>query len=118
MRLLLDACVWSGAVDDLIEAGHEAVWSGELGEDPGDEALLERAAKENRVMVTLDKDFCELAVVRGIRHRGLVRLVDLSAVQQGPACVLALERYASELESGAIVTVEPGRVRVRPADSR
>jgi hypothetical protein len=25
-----------------------------------------------------------------------------------------LERYAAELESGAIVTAEPGRIRVRP----
>jgi hypothetical protein len=27
---------------------------------------------------------------------------------------MALETYADELASGAIVTIEPGRVRVRP----
>ena len=29
---------------------------------------------------------------------------------------MALNRYGTELQSGAIVTVEPGRVRIRPAD--
>jgi len=64
--------------------------------------------------VTLDKDFGELAVVSGQLHSGLVRLVGMSAREQGPICVDVLDRYAQELAAGAIVTVEPGRIRVRP----
>ncbi|MDQ3031899.1 MAG: hypothetical protein M3Y87_05730 [Myxococcota bacterium] len=55
-----------------------------------------------------------LAVLRGLPHSGIVRLVDHAARQQGPAATAALERHAGELAVGAIVTVEPGRVRVRP----
>ena len=64
----------------------------------------------------MDKDFGELAIVRGRPHRGIVRLVNLAARDQGLVCALVLERYGGELDRGAIVTVEPGRVRVRPAE--
>lgn len=30
---------------------------------------------------------------------------------------MVLTRYGTELQAGAIVTVEPGRIRVRPAAS-
>lgn len=30
-------------------------------------------------------------------------------------CVDILDRYGQELAAGAIVTVEPGRIRIRPA---
>jgi len=64
--------------------------------------------------VTLDKDFGELVIVRGQPHAGIVRLVNLAAREQGPTCVAVLERFGETLTSGGIVTVEPGRVRVRP----
>ena len=73
------------------------------------------AYQEGRILITLDKDFGELAVVREHAHAGIVRLVVISASQQGPTCLIVLTRYGTELQSGAIVTVEPGRIRVRPA---
>jgi predicted nuclease of predicted toxin-antitoxin system len=91
-------------------------WAGDLEEDPGDEELLRSAATDGRALVTLDKDFGELAIVRGVAHSGVIRLVGFAAREQGPMIVAALTRYADQLEAGAIVTVELGRVRVRPAD--
>lgn len=49
------------------------------------------------VLVTLDKDFGELAIVKGLPHSGIVRLVDLRAEEQGHACVDVLARYGEEL---------------------
>lgn len=114
MKLLLDTCVFGGAVLELRQAGHEVVWSGDWEVDPGDAELLTRASEEGRVIVTLDKDFGELAVVRGLRHRGIVRLVGFRAQEQGAAARAALAKYAGDLAKGAILTVEPTRVRVRP----
>jgi hypothetical protein len=38
---------------------------------------LQRAFEDNRVLITLDKDFGELAIVYGRPHRGMIRLVGL-----------------------------------------
>jgi len=54
-----------------------------LGGRPRDEEILTQAQREGRVLVTIDKDFGEVAIVRGIRHSGIVRLVELQAKQQG-----------------------------------
>jgi hypothetical protein len=42
--------------------------------------------------------------------------VGFSARAQGVVCVDVLARYGSDLASAAIVTVEPGTVRIRTAD--
>jgi predicted nuclease of predicted toxin-antitoxin system len=115
VRVLLDTCVWGRAKEDLSRAGHDTEWTGDWDEDPGDEEILRLAHEQTRVLVTLDKDFGELAVAFGRPHSGLVRLVGMSAREQGPLCVDILDRYGEELAAGAIVTVEPGRIRIRPA---
>jgi len=68
------------------------------------------------VLVTLDKDFGELAIVRRTPHSGILRLVALSTGQQVAVCLAALDRYSEELEAGAIVTGETSRFRIRPPD--
>ena len=117
MKLLLYTCVWGGAKRDLITAGHDVVWAGDWPEDPGDEQLLSREREEGRIVVTLDKDFGELAIVRGQAHVGIVRLVDQSGPHQPATCLHVLSAYGANLEAGAIVTAEPGRLRFRPPDS-
>ena len=118
MKVLLDTCVWGGVRKPLREAGHDVTWAGDWSEDPGDEEILARAHRESRVLVTLDKDFGELAIVHGQEHSGIVRLVALSTAQQAEMCVAVLAKYGADVEAGSIVTVEAGRVRVRPASDR
>ena len=81
MRLLLDVCVWSGALNALVAGGHDVVWAGELSENPSDSGLLARAYSEGRILVTLDKDFGELAIFREQPHCGIIRLVGARARQ-------------------------------------
>lgn len=113
MRLLIDACVWAGAVGPLRNAGHDVALVAEWGQDPGDEEILRRAHEDQRVVVTADKDFGGLAVFRGQPHSGILRLVGFSARRQGPVCVDVLARYERELARAALVTASPGRVRIR-----
>jgi predicted nuclease of predicted toxin-antitoxin system len=113
MKILLDSCVWGGAKDILEEAGHDTKWAGDLTEDPGDEAILNIAEKEQRVLITLDKDFGELAIVHDKPHSGIIRLVGHSALRQGPVSVKILQKYEHELQKNAILTVEKSRVRIR-----
>jgi predicted nuclease of predicted toxin-antitoxin system len=110
----MDSCVAGGAAGIVRGAGHDVSWAGDWPHDPGDQEILRRAADEGRVLVTIDKDFGELAVVQGMLHVGLIRLVGFRANDQGPAILRLLAKYESELAAGAILTAEPWRVRVRP----
>ncbi|HSL82385.1 MAG TPA: DUF5615 family PIN-like protein [Thermoanaerobaculia bacterium] len=117
MELLLDSCVWGFAAAELRERGHDVVWAGDWQKDPGDQEILARAHREGRVLVTLDKDFGELSVVRNEPHSGIVRRVGFSARDQGRACQEVLVRYEDELRRGALITADAIRVRVRPGAS-
>jgi predicted nuclease of predicted toxin-antitoxin system len=82
-------------------------WVGDFLVDPGDEAIIRLAYNQKRVLITLDKDFGELAIFRGEPHCGIVRLVSFTAVGHGHTTVQILEKYAVELSQNAIITVEP-----------
>jgi predicted nuclease of predicted toxin-antitoxin system len=118
MRLLLDTCVWGGACKELRAEGHDVVWAGEWPEDPGDDEILGRAHREERVLVTLDKDFGELAIVRGMPHAGIIRLVNLGTSQQAVTCLRVIKLHGDDLKAGAIITTEFNRLRVRLSTDR
>ena len=114
MRLLLDTCVSASAVSVLRQAGYDIIWIGEWVNDPGDEDILKLAYTDGLILVTLDKDFGELAVVFGRPHSGIIRLVDFRSKEQGLVCLKILESHGNELQRGAIITAERGRLRIRP----
>lgn len=113
MKILLDTCVWGGVRLELQTAGLDVVWAGDWNEDPGDEEILNRAYQEGRILVTLDKDFGELAVVRHQPHSGIIRLVNMSAHQQGKISLQILKTYEQDLIQNSIITVDKQRVRIR-----
>lgn len=116
MKVLIDSCVAGSVSAALAEVGHEVECVADWPADPGDAAVLSHARAAGQVVLTLDKDFGELAVVHRQSHAGIVRLVGLSTAQQAPVAAAALIRYAEELGRGALVTAESGRTRVRPGD--
>lgn len=60
MRFLVDECVAGVIVDALKGDGHDVVWVKTLMRSASDEQIFARAAEEQRVVVTSDKDFGEL----------------------------------------------------------
>ena len=79
MKFIVDRCAGRGW---LRNGGHDVLDTRSLGPDPGDTALLERASLENRVLITVDKDFRELIHLHGTPHAGLVRLQDVRMPQR------------------------------------
>ena len=118
MKLLLDGCVWGKAAEQLRDAAHDVVWVGDWTIDPGDDAILAMANSEERICVTIDKDFGELAVRRRLAHHGILRIVGFSARRHAEVCLAAIAAHGEELQAGALVTAEPGRMRIRPSDIR
>lgn len=113
--VLLDTCVWGGVRAELSALGHDVNWSGDWECDPGDLAILETAFAESRILVTLDKDFGELAILKGMPHAGIIRMHGFRTSQMAGVIDHLIQRYQTELSSAAIITVTPQRVRIRLA---
>ena len=72
-------------------------WS--LGPDPGDRALLELAAMESRVLITIDTDFGELVYRHDVSHAGLLRLPDVPAEQRIALVTAVIDYHGKALEN-------------------
>lgn len=115
-KILLDSCIWSGARQVLEDAGYDCKWVGDFLKDPGDQAIMEIAVKENRIIITQDKDFGELAIFRNVPHHGIIRLVAFRSLLQGEVSLSVLRNYRADLERKAIITIDKNKVRVRLID--
>lgn len=115
-KVLLDSCIWAGTKEELAKEGYDVKWVGDFLFDPGDLAIIKLAFTEKRILITLDKDFGELAVFRGEPHYGIVRIVNFSATHQGKICINILNRYQAELANHAIITADSKKVRIRVAE--
>lgn len=112
MRFLIDRCAGRLLADWLRTQGHDVVESREFGPDPEDRALLELAAKESRILITIDTDFGELIYLENLSHAGLVRLPDVPAFERQLIMQDLLTRYERELQDADIITVTGGRIRI------
>ncbi len=112
MRFLIDRCAGHMLAEWLRIHGHNVTEAAQRSPDPGDKALLEWAAAEQRILVTIDKDFGALVHMGHANHAGLVRLPDVSAKQRITIFTQLLQKHKDDLENGAIITVRGGRIRV------
>ncbi len=113
MKFLVDSCLSKYAVDELRQSNYDTVWIAEENNDPGDEVILKRAYKENRILVTADKDFGELVFVFQSNHKAIIRLVNIRAIDHGKKILEVITKYKKELNSNPLITVDNYRVRIK-----
>jgi predicted nuclease of predicted toxin-antitoxin system len=112
VKFLVDRCAGKRLADWLRQQGHEVLESRELGPDPGDRVLLEIAAREKRILVTIDTDFGAFVFREGMPHCGIVRLPDVPSDKRISIFADLFSHHAADLESGAIVTIRGNRIRI------
>ena len=112
MKFLVDRCAGHRLADWLRDQGQDVVESHKLGLDPGDRTLLERAAAEGRILVTIDTDFGKLVYLEKAPHAGLVRLPDVPAERRIALMAKVLTRHKRALEKQHVVTIRSGLVRI------
>lgn len=115
MRLLADENVPGAAVRALNAAGADIVWVRSAAPGISDGEVLAWAAREERVLLTFDKDFGELAKASTLPATSGVILLRLS--MQAPDDIgrrLADLIMARSDWTGHFSVIEPGRVRMRP----
>jgi len=114
MRFLANENFPLDAVTALREVGHDVRWI--RSDEPGisDQQVLEHALTENRVLLTFDKDFGELAFREGIvASCGIVLFRLMAGSAQELAAIITLALSSRDDWNGRFSVVEPGRIRIR-----
>ena len=115
MRFLANENFPGAAVAALEAAGHDVVWVRIGAPGTTDPDVLAWAAREERILLTFDKDFGELA--RGSALPPTCGVVLLRTPMPKPGDVgqrLADLITARDDWAGYFSVIEPGRVRMRP----
>ena len=114
MKFLVDSCISKFAVNALRNKNYDVIWIPEEKHDPGDDVIMHRALKEERILVTADKDFGDLVFVFQQPHPAIIRLVNIKAAEHGKKLLNIIEQYTEELSSNnPLITVQETRVRVK-----
>ena len=112
MKFLVDLCAGHRLAEWLKQRGHDVVESREKGPTLGDRAILEWAVIENRILVTMDKDFGDFIFLEGKGHCGLIRLPDVPVERRIVLINKVLIDHANDLMGKAVITVRGERIRI------
>ncbi len=117
MRFIIDNALSPAVGDELKRAGHDAVHVRELGlQAASDQEIFDRAADEDRTVISADTDFGTLLAARRqtvpsvilFRHGSQHRPADQAAL-----LTTNLPQLEQPLVDGSIVVIEPDRIRIR-----
>ncbi len=114
-RLLLDECVPQLIFQALQNLRFDTKWIGKECPSASDREVVELAVRENRVLVSLDKDFGAILMIEQPEIPGLVlfriKVIELEKLKT--IIIDFLERYGSRL-AGSLTVYKEGRIRQRP----
>ena len=108
MRFLVDECTGPGVAAWLRKQNHEVFSVFEESRGINDEDIIQKAASENWILITNDKDFGDKLYRDGRLHRGviLLRLADESSVSKIQVISRLLENYIDRLSDSFVVVTE------------
>jgi predicted nuclease of predicted toxin-antitoxin system len=123
MRLLADENFPLPTVEALRRAGHDVIWVRTHSPGAGDAALLHLAEVDGRILLTLDKDFWQLAIQRRkpLERSGVILFRVHPAVPENvtPLVLRTMEigqewaGHASVVTADRVLMVRPRRPETR-----
>lgn len=113
MRFLADECCDFAVVRALREAGYDVKTVKDALPGASDEAVIDLADQEARVLLTEDKDFGQLVFSSAVSSPGVVFIRFPGSARQAMAStVVEFVNRNPEKIKGRFVVVQPGRIRI------
>lgn len=116
LRILIDMNLSPSWVEVLQDAGSEACHWYKLGAPNAPDSVLFNWARENKYIVfTHDLDFGAMLAATNAESPSVfqIRTEDVSPAALSPRAIGRLNRFKSQLSSGALVIVDEMRERIR-----
>lgn len=113
-RFLADESLEYSIVLHIRKNDYDVTAISEQSPSVADERVLEIAYKQNRIILTNDKDFGDLVFLNNMEHKGIVlfRFKNETAIEKMKAFDSLLESYKNELINSFVV-IEEDKVRIR-----
>jgi predicted nuclease of predicted toxin-antitoxin system len=117
MRFLIDNALSPILAEGLRQAGHDAVHVRDyLLQSAEDEIIFQRAAHEERIVISADTDFGTILSTRGLSKPSIIlfrRMQDHQPLKQLALLLRNLPVLEEHLQRGSIVVFEDTRIRIR-----
>ena len=115
MRILANENFPLDAVEALRQQGHDVAWVRTDAPGSSDQAVLQRAQADDRIVVTFDKDFGELAFRAKLPASSGIILFRISTASPQQVARAAIAALSSRTDwAGNFSVVEDRRIRVTP----
>lgn len=117
MNFLVDNALSPDVAIELTKGGHDAAHVRDNGlASASDDTIFDRAALEDRAVVSADTDFGTLLAMRKSSKPSVVLFRGAAPrrpLQQAALLLAHLPLIETDLLNGAIVVIEPARIRIR-----
>jgi len=119
LKFLVDVGVSKKVEEWLLRNGYDIKAVRDINPKMDDDKILSIAVSENRMVVTMDKDFGELVYNSGLPHSGvlLLRLEDAKADEKVKTIEKILTEYSDRLLNNFCI-FQHGRLRIRKKGRR
>ena len=116
MKFLLDMGLAQSTARNLQTLGHDAVHLRDQGlHRLPDDRIIQKATAEGRIILTHDLDFSRLVAISQSQLPSVItfRLKDMRPVQVNHYLNEALDHFAADLQSGALISIGDNGIRMR-----
>lgn len=113
MRFVADESCDFAVVRALRGAGHDVVAIRDTMPGATDEAVIERALRDSRILLTEDKDFGQLVFASAAEPPGVVFIrFPVTAREAMAQTIVKLVATNAHKMPGRFIVVQPGRIRI------